>query len=335
MEREAAYWERAGERVRCELCPRYCRLKDGQRGYCGVRVNRGGRLWVDNYGRAGALHLDPTEKKPLFHFHPGSSLLSIGLPGCNLGCAFCQNWDLAHGAPPTREVSPQALVAAARRARESAPDCVGIAYTYAEPLMAFEYVRDTAAQARGEGLANVMVSNGYVNPAPLAELLPLIDAWNIDVKGFSPDYYRKLCQGKRDPVLETVRTVQRFGAHLEATTLLVTGLNDSPQEVEQVARFLAELSPDLPLHLSRYFPQHKLTLPPTPRSTLEAAREVARRHLRYVYLGNVVGDEVTRCPACDTPLLSRSGYAVTNLACRGGRCAACGAPLPFRGTVHA
>lgn len=280
------------------------------------------------------MHLDPTEKKPLYHFHPGSYLLSAGLPGCSMGCAFCQNWDLAHGDPPTQEVSPQGLVDTADGLLLQEPECVGIAYTYAEPLMAFEYVRDAAILARRRGLANVLVTNGYINTEPLAELVPLIDAWNIDVKAFSPAYYRRVCQGELERVLDTVKAVFRSGSHLEVTTLLVTDRNDSPEEVAQTARFLAGLSPDIPLHLSRYFPRHKLDLPPTPLDALEEARQAALQHLRFVYLGNVDQEAITRCTACGAVLLVRHGYTVENRACRDGRCSDCGASLPFHGTVH-
>lgn len=234
---------------------------------------------------------------------------------------------------------PEELVERAVALRTEEPRVVGIAYTYAEPLMAFEYVRDTAAAARARGLGNVLVTNGYISPEPRREILALTDAMNVDVKGFTAPFYRRVCGATLDPVLETVEAARAGGVHVEVTNLLIPGLNDSPEEVENLCRWLGGVRPDIPLHFSRYFPNYKLDLPPTPLETLRRAGEIARRHLRFVYLGNAREGEDTRCPACGALLLSRRGYATRNAGLGGGpddwRCRACGEEIAIRGEVFA
>ncbi|MFZ5625937.1 MAG: AmmeMemoRadiSam system radical SAM enzyme [Bacillota bacterium] len=282
--KEAQYWQREGEKIRCQLCPHYCLVADGQKGRCGVRENRGNKLYALNYGQIGALALDPVEKKPLFRFKPGSMILSVGTTGCNLDCAFCQNWELVSGRGGREEISPEELVALAENYRPVGN--IGLAYTYSEPLMWFEFILATAKLAREKGLANVLVSNGFINSEPWRELLPWLDAVNIDIKG-EKEFYRKLCKARPEPVWRAVEMAVKAGIHVEITCLLVTDENDSPEQIEALARRLADLSSKIPLHLSRYFPRRSLTAPPTPLERMYEAQAIASRYLKYVYLGNL------------------------------------------------
>ena len=323
---EAAYYVKLpGEKVECRLCPHTCVIAPGKRGVCRVRENREGRLITRNYGRCSSLALDPIEKKPLYHFYPGSLILSAGTVGCNFSCDFCQNWEIAQQEPETVVISPDDLV---RRAREV--DSLGIAYTYSEPLVWFEFVLATAQLARNAGLKNVMVTNGFIRPEPLKELLPWIDAWNIDVKGFSLEFYRKVVKGDYRPVLKTAAAAVDSGSHVEITTLLVTGLNDESTELEELVKWVAtNLGVDTPLHFSRYFPRYRLEAPPTPLETMRRARDMARKHLHYVYLGNVADPEAnnTYCPVCGELVIRRTGYHVSLPGLDGRICRFCGSEL--------
>ncbi|APC09497.1 AmmeMemoRadiSam system radical SAM enzyme [Neomoorella thermoacetica] len=323
---EAAYYVKLpGEKVECRLCPHTCVIAPGKRGVCRVRENREGRLITRNYGRCSSLALDPIEKKPLYHFYPGSLILSAGTVGCNFSCDFCQNWEIAQQEPETVVISPDDLV---RKAREV--DSLGIAYTYSEPLVWFEFVLATAQLARNAGLKNVMVTNGFIRPEPLKELLPWIDAWNIDVKGFSLEFYRKVVKGDYRPVLKTAAAAVDSGSHVEITTLLVTGLNDESTELEELVKWVAtNLGVDTPLHFSRYFPRYRLEAPPTPLETMRRARDMARKHLHYVYLGNVADPEAnnTYCPVCGELVIRRTGYHVSLPGLDGRICRSCGSEL--------
>lgn len=321
----AAHWRPEGEAVRCGLCPHRCLIADGKRGICRVRENRGGTLFALTYGRVAAVQMDPIEKKPLFHFHPGTRILSVGSIGCNLRCGFCQNWHLVLG---EASLSPVKIPDFVRAAGEAG--AVGIAYTYNEPLIGFEFVRDCAREFRKAGMANVLVTNGYVSPEPLAELLPLVDAMNVDLKSMDPDFYRRVCGGTLAPVIETIRTASR-SVHVEITTLLVTGENDSETAVRKVVDFVAETDPEIPLHFSRYYPQHRFTAPPTPPARLESAYRIGREKLSHVYVGNysLAGSEDTRCPRCGETVIRRTGYQVSVVGLAGTRCASCAANLRF------
>ena len=321
----AAYWNPEGDGVRCGLCPHRCRVAQGKAGICGIRENRGGTLYAATYGKVAALAVDPIEKKPLYHFHPGAPILSIGSVGCNLRCEFCQNWHLVLRQAPLEEVRIEELVRTARR-----EGSVGIAYTYNEPLIQFEFVLDCAKAFRAAGMKNVLVTNGSVNPDPLAELLPYVDAMNIDLKSMDPAFYRKTCGGDLDPVLATIRAAAK-ATHVELTTLLYTGHNDSDEQVRKVVDFVAETDPEIPLHFSRYFPHHRATAPPTPPERLIAVYRAARERLPYVYVGNfhLPGAEDTACPKCGTAAVRREGYRIDARGLSGGRCAACGKPLRF------
>ncbi len=321
----AAYWRPEGGSVRCLLCPNDCLIAEGKRGVCRIRENRGGTLHALTYGKVSAVRIDPIEKKPLFHFHPGKGILSIGSVGCNFRCGFCQNVHLVRAEAPVSDVTIPELVRAAREAGS-----VGIAYTYNEPMIWFEFVADCARAVRKEGMANVLVTNGYVRPDPLAELLPLVDAMNIDLKSMDPDFYRRICGGKLEAVLDTVRTSAR-AVHVELTALLVTGENDSDEAIRRVVDFVAATDREIPLHFSRYFPHFRFTAPPTPVARLEAAYRIGREKLPYVYVGNhrLPGAEDTSCPRCGKAVVRRAGYRTIADGLSGDRCASCAARLRF------
>lgn len=278
----------ADGRAVCDVCPHACALAEGRRGICRARAARGGRVVDENYGRVTSIALDPVEKKPLARFRPGSTVLSLGSYGCNLRCPFCQNADIACAGPDDaawRELAPEDAVRLAAGARGEG--CVGIAYTYNEPLVGYEYVRDVGRLAHEAGLANVLVSNGMVNEGPLAELLGVVDAANIDLKGFTQGFY-DLAGGDLAAVKRTIETLAADPAcHLEVTTLVIPGLNDDPGEIDAAAAWLASLDPRIPYHLTRFFPCHRmLDRPPTPVPALRALADVARRHLDDVLVGN-------------------------------------------------
>ncbi len=324
MQKARFYFKEEGK-IRCVLCPRSCLLGENQVGACGVRLVEKGELYTTNYGVLAAAHQDPIEKKPLYHFHPGSSILSVGTFGCNLLCSFCQNWSLARGRPDQASdiVSPEEILTMLEKA--GGPEKVpGIAYTYNEPTIWFEFVYDTASLLHEHGYCNVLVTNGYINREPLRELLPFVDAMNIDVKAFSDSFYREYCHGLRDPVIETVEAAVKK-CHVEITCLLIPTLNDDDAEQESLASWLGGLSPDLVLHYSRYFPQYKLDLPPTPPQVMERVRETAKKYLRYVYLGNIdlAGSNDTVCPHCGNLLIKRSGYRVSIAGLAGTKCNNC------------
>lgn len=283
----AKYWivKENSCQVQCLICPHGCVISEGQLGLCRVRKNIGGKLYLLNYGLVTAAALDPIEKKPLKRFFPGKRVLSLGSFGCNLTCAFCQNWQIAQNEEAaTHYLSPEQAV---EKAKEQVPNGnVGLAYTYSEPLMWFEYVLETAKLNREAGLKNILVTNGYINPRPLKELLPYLDGVNLDIKAFTGNFYQELCHGRLEPVLNSAKLFAE-NCHLEITTLLVTGKNDSPQEIAELARWIAQLDKKITLHLTRYFPHYKLQLPSTPVETMIRAREVAEKYLQYVYLGNI------------------------------------------------
>jgi pyruvate formate lyase activating enzyme len=326
--REALYWESGGSgRVHCLLCPNDCRIAERTTGTCGVRGNRAGRLELPRWGAISSIAVDPIEKKPLYHFSPGSRILSVGFVGCSFRCGFCQNWHISQSTDvETRFISPEDLVDVAVREKSFA-----IAYTYSEPLVHFEYVLDSAKLARTAGLKNVLVTNGYLNPAPAAELLPFVDAANVDLKAWDADFYRRETGGKLEEVKRFI--AEAAGKiHLEVTTLIIPTKNDDPAQIDGIAGFIAGLDPGIPLHLSAYHPQHEYTLPPTPAATVRRLAEVARKRLRYVYTGNL-GEEAadTVCGECGNVLVKRVGWHVEVTGIREGTCAACGAQTSIVG----
>jgi pyruvate formate lyase activating enzyme len=324
--REVMFYEKKeNDLVTCQVCPRECSIREGKSGFCRVRENHKGSLYAVNYGQVTSGGMDPIEKKPLYHFYPGSYILSFGSFGCNLRCGFCQNWTIAHGDPPVSEYTPRQVVDMARREVERGYPNIGIAYTYNEPFMWYEFIRDTAPLVHQAGLKNVLVTNGYVSETPLRELLPHIDAMNIDVKGFTEGYYRDSCAGRLEPVLRTVE-IACTRCHVELTTLLVTGLNDTPEEISRLVDWVASLDREIPLHFSRYFPSFEVNLPPTPLETLERARDIAMKKLSYVYIGNApnLGASDTVCPDCGEKLIERFGYSTKISGLDGKRCRSCG-----------
>jgi len=300
--REALYYEPHERGVACRLCPKGCVLGEGETGFCRVRRNVGGKLYSENYAVCSSYALDPIEKKPLYHFYPGSNIFSIGTWGCNFSCQFCQNWQLAQGSPGTVSLPPDKAVDMAAKLGDRS---IGLAYTYSEPSVWYEYILDTAKIARQRGLKNVMVTNGFIRPEPLAELIPYIDAFNIDVKAFNDDFYREVCAGRLTDVKRTVE-LAAAATHVEVTCLIIPELNDSPQELAAMARWLAGIRKNIPLHYSRYFPNYKMTLPPTPLASMDLAYQAARQHLDYVYLGNAgAAGTDTSCPECGLVVIDR------------------------------
>lgn len=321
--RQAEYWHTEGERIRCDLCPHHCLIAEGKRGVCRVRANRGGSLVPLTYGVVTAVNLDPIEKKPLYHFYPGSRILSVGSWGCNLSCDFCQNWEISGDEVPGRRLFPQEAVELADR--EQKRGNIGLSYTYNEPMIWFEYVLDTSKLIHERGLKNVLVTNGEIEEAPLEEMLPYIDAMNVDIKAMSDNFYRRLCHGPSDVPRRTVE--KAFGRCLvEVTNLLIPGENDSPEQIQALVDWAASISDRLPVHFSRYHPAHKMTLPPTPVASLERAYAIAREKLKYVYIGNasVPGASDTRCPSCGAIVVARDWFSVLETHVQAGRCRYCG-----------
>jgi len=317
---EARYYEKLGDtKVQCHLCPHECTIAAGRPGFCGVRVNDGGSLIASTYGRVAAVHIDPIEKKPLYHFYPGSDILSVGSVGCTLRCDFCQNVELVVGERPGSYMSPRQLASSAGRYGS-----IGIAYTYNEPMMWFEYVMDSGAQVHEGGMKNVLVTNGYINPDPLEELLTVTDAMNIDLKSMDDSFYRNLCKGTLEPVLHTIERASR-SCHVEVTNLIVTNQNDSPEQISKLVDFISSVDSNIPIHFSRYFPHHKMTEPPTPPAVLREAYRIASEKLRYVYVGNISLDEGTdtHCE-CGAALIRRRGYSVDTVGIADGTCRQCG-----------
>ena len=274
MMKEAMYYENLKDKeVNCQLCPHYCKIPLGEVGKCRVRKNIDGSLYSLNYGKITSYAYDRIERKPLFHLYPGKRIFSIGSFGCNLSCSFCQNWQIAHGEPLSIEISDRDILTLAK-AKES----IGIAYTYNEPSIWYEYVLHLSKLAKKEGLVNVLVTNGFINPEPLEELLPYIDGMNIDLKSLSNDFYKDICKGRLSPVLKTIeRSVK--STHVEVTTLLIEGKNTTLEEIETIAKTIASIDKDIPLHLSRYFPAYKMDNPETKVETVFAARDMAKKYL--------------------------------------------------------
>lgn len=317
--------------IRCGICPKACRIPPGFSGECRVRMNLDGRLVAVTYARPCAVHVDPMEKKPLFHFCPGAAILSLGSAGCNLHCKHCQNADMSQGNPEditAFALSPAELPALARK-----QGCGHVAYTYNEPLVNYEYVRDCCIAARAVGLRNVLVTAGYINEKPLAELLPHVDAANVDIKGFSEAFYREVCEASLAPVLASVQQMIAARVHVEITNLVIPTLNDSDDMLDGLFGWLAgHAGCEIPLHLSRFFPAFRMThLPPTPLATLLRARERAKAAgLKHVYVGNAEvsdGDD-TFCAGCGARVVTRQRYVVTaNRVKPDGGCPACGRPV--------
>ena len=332
----ARWWHEIGEgRIQCDLCPRDCKLHEGQRGACFVRAMRGGRMVLTTYGRSSGFCIDPIEKKPLNHYYPGSSVLSFGTAGCNLACKFCQNWDISKSKDMDRlmqAASPERIADNALRL-----GCESVAYTYNDPVIFAEYAIDVAAACRARGIHSVAVSAGYMHHAPTAEFYASMDAANIDLKGFTNDFYVKYCAGQLQPVLDTLVYLKReTEVWFEITTLLIPTLNDSDEELRALSAWVGkELGPDVPLHFTAFHPDWKMRdIPPTPPATLSRARDIAREAgLHYVYTGNVHdrAGGTTYCPHCQAALIERDWYEIPVYRLTAdGRCPDCGGAIAGR-----
>ena len=328
---EASFYEKlAGNVVRCHLCSHRCRIVEAKRGICGVRENRGGTLYSLVYGKLVSSHVDPVEKKPLFHFLPGSSAYSIATVGCNFRCKNCQNWEISQLSKPQRPIAgrdaaPEEIVDAAKRT-----DCESIAYTYTEPVIFMEYAFDTAKLAVEHGIKNVFVTNGYVTEAALRKVAPYLHAANIDLKSFSDAFYRDNCGARLEPVLDAIKLHKELGIWIEVTTLVIPTLNDSAENLTAIAEFIADVGTGIPWHVSRFHPTYELIdLPPTPVETLRKARDIGvKAGLRYVYQGNVLGEgESTHCYDCGELLIERYGYSITQNRIVESACPSCGAEI--------
>ncbi len=317
--------------VRCLLCSQQCEIPDGERGRCSARINVGGTLRSLVYGRPISIHVDPIEKKPFYHFLPGASAFSFGTAGCPLSCKFCQNWEISQARPEDfrpRFVTPEEIVRAAQGRR--API---IAFTYNEPTVFTEYLTDIARVARKKGTRCVLVSCGFMNEAPLAEMCEVLDAIKIDLKGYSEDFYRTVCSARLQPVLRSIKQVAKSGVHLELVNLVVPTLNDSIGMLTELTKWIVgEIGPDVPIHFTRFHPDYKLThLPPTPVATLERAREIAMKQgVHYAFVGNVPGHpgNQTYCASCGRVVIERRGFFVSAQHLKEGRCEFCNNPIP-------
>ncbi len=328
--KEALFWKPLkGRKVKCQLCPRFCNISEGKTGYCGVRQNHKGKLYSLVYGRPCSFNVDPIEKKPLFHFAPGTVCISLSTIGCNLGCLHCQNWEISHPeAVFGREMSPKEVVKYAKDNK-----VLGIAYTYTEPAAFLEYALDTMKLARKAGLYNVWVSNGYINPEPVKKAARYLDAINIDLKG-DKEFYRKVC-GVPDhrPILDTMKLFKKSGVFLEVTNLIIPGYNDREKQIKSLVLWVKKnLGSDTPLHFSRFYPCYKMEkVKPTPAETLDRAWEIAKKAgMQYVYIGNVPGHpkENTYCPKCGEIVIKRTGYYIEFVK---EKCEKCGEKIPIAG----
>lgn len=330
--KEALLYEKLDEKtVHCYLCSHHCRIKSAEFGFCGVRQNIDGTLYTYAYTRQVAMHVDPIEKKPLYHFLPGSFSFSIAAPGCNFRCGFCQNWEISQRSfrsnkPEGEETFPEDIVGLALE-----NGCKSISYTYTEPTIFFEYALETAKIARGKGLKNVFVTNGYMTPQALEMARGFLDAANIDLKFFKDDSYKKICAGTLQPVLDSIRLMKKMGIWIEITTLVVTGENDSEEELRGIAEFIAGIDPFIPWHISRFHPEYKfIDHEATPEETLKLAAGIGQRAgLKYIYAGNVYswGND-TSCHSCKKPLFKREGFEVKEENIKAGRCPSCETVIP-------
>jgi pyruvate formate lyase activating enzyme len=331
---KALYYEKlANKKVQCLLCPRACIVMKGKRGFCRVRENRDGEYYTLVHSNPCAVHIDPIEKKPLFHFVPGTTALSIATAGCNFTCKNCQNWDTSQAKPDETlnfHVSPHMLVDSALHYKTPT-----IAYTYTEPTIFYEYMLETAKIARNNGVLNIYHSNGYINRDPLSKLIPYLDGANVDLKGYSNDFYQDITGGTLSPVLETLKMLKEKGVWLEITNLVIPTKNDSDDMFEQLSSWVKEqLGKETPVHFSRFYPQYKLqNIPPTPVETLKRAAHIAHNvGLEYVYIGNVPGiaEESTYCPHCGNIIIERKGYDIKTINIQNGKCTFCKKNIPGR-----
>ncbi len=322
--REAEYYKITENLIaRCELCPHQCAIPPGGEGICWARKNEDGTLYAQNYGRTTSLAVDPIEKKPLFHFRPGSEILSVSPNGCNMRCPYCQNYTISTKKTQTTKITPEDLTKLAKEYNTPS-----IAFTYAEPIIWFEFIKDTAKYAKKEGIDLVMVTNGLISEAPLDDLLEIVSAMNVDLKSMNPEYYSKILKGN---LAATKKTIEKASQkiHVEVTNLLIPGDNDT--ETEELSKYLASIDKTIPLHISRYFPHNNYDRPTTPINTLKEAYETAKKHLHYVYVGNASIDETenTYCPECSSQLVERTGFHTKITGIDKEKCSNCGRNVDF------
>jgi pyruvate formate lyase activating enzyme len=329
---EANYYKKLkNKEIECQLCPRKCLVGDRERGYCGVRENKEGIYYTLVHSYVCSAAIDPIEKKPFFHFLPGTTAFSIATAGCNLNCKFCQNWEISQVRPEQADNKYLPPLEVADIA--SGNNCRSIAYTYSEPTVFYEYMLDCAKEGKKKGIRSVMVSAGYINNEPLIELCKELDAVKIDFKGFTEKYYNEVCHGKLKPVMDTLVALKKIGVWFEIVYLMVPTLNDDMKNIQEMCRWmLTSLGPDVPVHFTRFTPLYLLkNLPPTPVSSLEKAAEIAQKTgLHYVYIGNVPGHtkESTYCPNCTKMLIGRYGFNITEMNLNQGKCKFCNHPIP-------
>ena len=316
MKEALFYTKLEDQKVKCELCPHNCIISSGKNGICRARKNISGILYAINYGETISISIDPMEKKPLYHFHPGKNILSIGPNSCNFSCRFCQNYQSSQLEVPTTIITPAILLEQCRL-----HNCDFVAFTYTEPTTWFEFILDSSKLLKENGINTVMVTNGFINQEPLKVLLPYIDAMNIDLKAFDEKFYKTICNGALQPVLETIKTALKH-CHIEITNLIITEENDSEKQINDLVDFVADVNPNIPLHFSRYYPTYKMENPPTSVSTLEMTKEIAEKKLNYVYLGNIVTEKNTICPKCDHLLIRRDYPLKVDVI--NGKCPSCG-----------
>ena len=328
---EARFYEKLPHKVvKCTLCPRECEVDDMERGFCGVKENIGGMYYSYVHSKPCTIHVDPIEKKPLFHFLPGTTALSLATVGCNMDCKFCQNWQISQVRPEQAQyyfVPPKKMVDTAKD-----NNSISIAHTYAEPVIFYEYMYDIGVEAKKKKVNNIMISNGYIHPEPMRELCRYLDAVKIDLKAFTEDYYGDVCVGELAPVLKILELLKQEGMWFEIVYLVVPTLNDGREEIRKMSRWIMEkLGPDVPLHFSRFYPQYKLkNLPLTPVKTLDMARDTAMSEgIRYAYVGNVPANKGghTYCPKCGKILIERQGYVIKSMHINNNKCTFCGTKI--------
>jgi pyruvate formate lyase activating enzyme len=331
--KEASFYEKKDEKtLHCFLCRHNCIIADGKRGLCGVRENRGGILYSLVYGLPCAYHVDPIEKKPLFHFYPGSRAFSVATAGCNFRCLHCQNHDISQGPREEKRIFGESMMPDEIVAQAAASQCTSISYTYTEPTIFFEYAFDIMRLAREKGMANNFVTNGYIEETPLRSIAAYLDAANIDLKSYNESFYRNVCGAHLSGVLDSIRLHKELGIWIELTTLIIPGHNDSEEELRSIARFIAkDLGVEVPWHVSAFYPTYKLLdAEPTSPRILARARQIGiDEGLRYVYEGNIPGSggENTYCHNCHKMVIGRYGYAITEYNLKGGACKFCGSAL--------
>lgn len=315
--REAMFYKKLeASKVQCELCPHFCVILPDEEGLCRSRKNVDGKLIAVNYGKTVTVSVDPIEKKPLFHYYPGTNILSLGPNSCNFACAFCQNYQISQHKVPTYKITTDNIIEMCQKYNTNK-----VAFTYTEPFTWYEFIWDSVSKLQENNIKIVMVSNGFVNPEPLKQLLPYIDAMNIDLKSMDKSFYEDICQGRRDPVLRTIE-LAASQCHLEITNLLITSENDSDDAIEATTNFIANVDANIPVHFSKYFPHYKMTNDPTSDATLYNAYDIAKNKLNYVYLGNIISENETHCPNCGKLLIERTNGTKSYL--KNNYCSQCG-----------